>query len=99
MKAHRPTIMGTRHMIAACQYLAAEAGFKILEAGGNAIDAGVAAGMSLGVVEPGYVNFPGVPPLIIFSPARNRGFPIPRLRPRPHADAGDSFQATFAARI
>src|SRR5262245_49240185 len=50
MKAHRPTIMGTRHMIAATQYLAAEAGFKILEAGGNAIDAGVAAGIALGVV-------------------------------------------------
>ena len=44
MKAHRPTIMGTRHMVAACQYLAAEAGFRILEAGGNAIDAGVAGG-------------------------------------------------------
>ena len=42
MKAHRPTIMGTRHMVAACQYLAAEAGFRVLEAGGNAIDAGVA---------------------------------------------------------
>jgi hypothetical protein len=26
MKAYRPTIMGTRHMVAACQYLAAEAG-------------------------------------------------------------------------
>jgi len=50
MKAHRPTIMGTRHMIAATQYLAAEAGFKILEAGGNAIDAGVAAGISLPLV-------------------------------------------------
>ena len=52
MKAHRPTIMGTRHMVAATQYLAAEAGFRILEAGGNAIDAGVAAGISLGVVQP-----------------------------------------------
>ena len=48
MKAHRPTIMGTRHMVAACQYLAAEAGFRILEAGGNAIDAGVAGGIALG---------------------------------------------------
>ena len=47
MKAHRPTIMGTRHMASATQYLAAEAGFRILEAGGNAIDAGVAAGMAL----------------------------------------------------
>ena len=59
MKAHRPTIMGTRHMVAACQYLAAEAGFRILEAGGNAIDAGVAAGIALGVVQPEYVNFAG----------------------------------------
>ena len=51
MKAHRPTIMGTRHMVAACHYLAAEAGFRILESGGNAIDAGVAAGIALGVVQ------------------------------------------------
>jgi gamma-glutamyltranspeptidase/glutathione hydrolase len=64
MKAHRPTIMGTRHMVAACQYLAAEAGFRILEAGGNAIDAGVAGGIALGVVQPEYVNFAGVAPII-----------------------------------
>jgi len=57
MKAHRPTIMGTRYMIVACQYLAAEAGFQILNAGGNAIDAGVAAGIALAgvnVVTPRY---------------------------------------------
>ena len=34
--ANRPTIMGTRHVIAAGHYLAAHAGFKILEGGGNA---------------------------------------------------------------
>ena len=72
MKAHRPTIMGTRHMVSACQYLAAEAGFRILEAGGNAIDAGVAAGMALSVVQPEYVNFAGVAPIIIYSAAENR---------------------------
>jgi hypothetical protein len=38
-------------MVAACQYLAAEVGFRMLEAGGNAIDAGVAAGVAL-TVEP-----------------------------------------------
>ena len=67
MKAHRPTIMGTRHMVAACHYLAAEAGVRILKAGGNAIDAGVAAGITLGVVQPEYVNFAGVAPIIIYS--------------------------------
>ena len=35
----RPTISGTRHAISAGHYLAAAAGFAILEAGGNAVDA------------------------------------------------------------
>src|SRR5207249_285250 len=41
--AHRPAIAVTRHAIAAGHYLAATAGFDILQAGGNAIDAGVPA--------------------------------------------------------
>ena len=85
MKAHRPTIMGTRHMIAATQYLAAEAGFKILEAGGNAIDAGVAGGIALGVVQPEFVNVAGVAPIIIYSAADNRLVTIPGLGTWPKA--------------
>ena len=85
MKAHRPTIMGTRHMASATQYLAAEAGFRILEAGGNAIDAGVAAGIALGVVQPEYVNFAGVAPIIIYTAADNRVFTIPGLGTWPKA--------------
>ena len=48
MSTGRMTIMGTRHVISAGHYLAAHAGFQILEAGGNAIDAGVAAGIAIG---------------------------------------------------
>jgi gamma-glutamyltranspeptidase / glutathione hydrolase len=99
MKAHRPTIMGTRHMVAACQYLAAEAGFRILEAGGNAIDAGVAAGISLGVVQPEYVNFAGVAPIIIYSAADNRVFTIPGLGTWPKAIARDHFKKHYAGKI
>ena len=99
MKAHRPTIMGTRHMVAACQYLAAEAGFKILEAGGNAIDAGVASGIALGVVQPEYVNFAGVAPIIIYSAADNRVFTIPGLGPWPKAIARDHFKTHHAGKI
>ena len=40
----RPVVMGTGHMVVAGHYLAAQAGMQILEAGGNAVDAGVAAG-------------------------------------------------------
>ena len=47
MTSKRMTIMGTRHVVAAGHYLAAHAAFEILEAGGNAIDAGVAAGPCL----------------------------------------------------
>ncbi len=50
MPAHRPVVMATRHAISAGHYLAAEAGFEVLNAGGNAIDAGVAAGLALGVL-------------------------------------------------
>ena len=98
MKAHRPTIMGTRHMIAATQYLAAEAGFKILEAGGNAIDAGVAAGIALGVVQPEFVNVAGVAPIIIYSAAENRLVTIPGLGPWPKALDPQLFQRRPLAR-
>ena len=63
--SHRPTIHGTRHAVSAGHYLAAAAGFSVLEAGGNAIDAGVAAGLALGVLQPDLVNFAGVAPILI----------------------------------
>ena len=50
MASNRPTISGTRHVIAAGHYLATHAGFQILEAGGNAVDAGVCAGICIGVL-------------------------------------------------
>src|ERR1700730_4370235 len=99
MQAHRPTIMGTRHMVAACQYLAAEAGFGILEAGGNAIDAGVAAGIAVAVVQPEYVNFAGVAPIIIYSAAHDRIFTIPGLGTWPKAIERDFFKNRHAGRI
>ncbi len=90
--AHRPTIMGTRHMVSACHYLASEAGFKILEAGGNAIDAGVATGIALSVVQPEYVNFAGVAPIIIYSATEDRVVTIPGLGGWPKAIAARLLQ-------
>ena len=65
MTAHRPIALGTRHAIAAGHPLAAQAGYDILQQGGNAIDAGVAAGMVLGVVHSDLVGFAGVAPIMI----------------------------------
>src|SRR5688500_12027927 len=63
---HRPTIMGTRHMVAAGHYTAAHIAFQILEAGGNAIDAGVAAGIAVSVLQAYAVNFGGVAPVMVY---------------------------------
>ena len=62
----QPMITAKRHMIVAGHYLATEAGAKVLEAGGNAIDAGVAAGIALGVVHSDQVQFSGVAPMLIY---------------------------------
>ncbi len=80
MASARMSIMGTRHVISAGHYLAAHAGFQILEAGGNAIDAGVAAGIAIGVLQTDKVNFGGVAPQIIYT-AKNRKVQLHR-RPR-----------------
>src|SRR5437763_15240563 len=64
--AHRPTIAVTRHAIAAGHYLAATAGFDSLAACGNAVDAGVAAGIALGVTQSDLVNCAGVAPILIY---------------------------------
>lgn len=65
MSTARPTLYGTRHGVSAGHYLAASAGFAVLEAGGNAVDAGCAAGIALGVLLPDLVNVAGVAPIMI----------------------------------
>src|SRR3546814_16788611 len=58
--------MGLECAVAAGHYLAAEAGFEILKAGGNAVDAGVATGLALGVLQSDIVNVAGVAPTLIW---------------------------------
>jgi gamma-glutamyltranspeptidase/glutathione hydrolase len=61
----RPTLHGTRHAVSSGHYLASAAGFAILEAGGNAVDAGCAAGIALAVLHADEVDFAGVAPIMI----------------------------------
>ena len=69
-RATRPEALGTRHAVAAGHPLAALAAHRILEAGGNAVDAGVAAGICLGVVHPDIVSFAGVAPIMVYDARR-----------------------------
>jgi len=54
----RPELTGTFGMVASTHWLASSVGMRMLEAGGNAFDAAVAAGFTLSVVEP-HLNGPG----------------------------------------
>jgi gamma-glutamyltranspeptidase/glutathione hydrolase len=96
---HRPTIAVTRHAIAAGHYLAAAAGFAILEAGGNAIDAGVAAGIALGVLQSDLVNVAGVAPIMIYAAETREVVTIAGLGPWPQALDPELFQRAHAGRI
>lgn len=49
---HRPVTLATHGIVAAPHYLAAQAGLDLLKAGGNAVDAAIAANATLQVVFP-----------------------------------------------
>lgn len=67
----RPTLRGTFGMVAATHYLASASGMAMLERGGNAADAAVAAGFVLHVVEP-HLNGPGGEvPIIVARPGED----------------------------
>jgi gamma-glutamyltranspeptidase / glutathione hydrolase len=62
----RPPILARQHAVSAGHYLATLAGMRILDRGGNAIDAGVAAGLVLNVVQSDYTNLGGVAPIVVY---------------------------------
>ena len=95
----RPAISGVRHMVAAGHYLAANAAFQILEAGGNAVDAGVAGGIALSVVQSELVNFAGVAPIIFHEAATARTRSISGLGPWPRAISSTLFRDQYDGAI
>jgi len=99
MSSPRMSLMGTRHVISAGHYLAAHAGFEVLEAGGNAIDAGVAAGIAIGVLQTDKVNFGGVAPQIIYTAKNRKVTSIDGLGVWPKAITPDYFLRKHGGRI
>jgi len=69
--AYRPTVMGTRGAVASAHPLASMAGIRVLLEGGNAVDAAVAVGSTLNVVEPFMSSAAGIG-LMFISRARTR---------------------------
>ena len=86
----RPELAGTFGMVASTHWLASAAGMSVLELGGNAFDAAVAAGLVLQVVEP-HLNGPaGEVPVIGFDARASQPFVLNGQGPAPA-------QATLAA--
>jgi gamma-glutamyltranspeptidase / glutathione hydrolase len=69
----RPVIRGTRGVIAAGHYIATAIGMHILETGGNAIDAGVAAGFALNLTKPQSTGIGGEAPILIYRASDGTG--------------------------
>ena len=94
----RPTIAGSHYAASCGHYLATAAAMRVLDAGGNAVDAGVTAAIALTVLQPDVVSFAGVLPTLIYMKAENQvvsleglgywpaGTDIARLK----AEGGDS---------
>src|SRR5690349_15150784 len=68
----RPEIRGTFGVVATTHWLASSVAMSVLEKGGNAFDAAVAAGFTLQVVEP-HLNGPlGEAPILVYSAKTRR---------------------------
>jgi len=92
-------VMGRRWMVAAGHPLAAQAAARILEAGGNAIDAGVAAGFTLGVVHPDMVSFAGVAPILVHLGRTSETFEVSGVGPYPKRATAEFFREKCGSQI
>src|SRR5262245_3858598 len=61
----RPTVRGKRGVVAGGSPLSVEAGLRILQKGGNAVDAGVATVLAASVIEFSHFSFGGEVPMLI----------------------------------
>src|SRR5215510_240134 len=63
----RPEILGTHGIVAAGRHYSVSAGVRIMQQGGNAIDAGVASVLAASVCEISHFGFGGEAPTLIYD--------------------------------
>ena len=99
ISTYRPVITGQSHIVAAGHFGATHAAFRILEAGGNAVDAGVAAGLALGVLQSDIVNVAGVAPTLIYLAERDEVISLAGLGTWPKAASAEYFRKNHGGAI
>src|SRR3954469_22945094 len=67
----RPVVRGRRGVVAGGHPLSVEAGMRMLQRGGNAVDAGVATILAASVIEFSHFSFGGEVPILIKMNRRN----------------------------
>jgi len=72
----RPVIMGRKGVVTSGHYLATSIGLRVLHEGGNAIDAGVAMGFALAVLEPHMYGIAGEVPILVYSAKDQKVFAV-----------------------
>jgi gamma-glutamyltranspeptidase / glutathione hydrolase len=97
--ATRPLLQGTLGMVAAGHYLAAAIGLNILEKGGNAVDAGVAAGFAVSLLKPQSVGIGGEAPILIHLAHQGKSVAINGQGWAPRAATIDWFRANGVSLI
>ena len=84
-RALRPEVRASHAVIAAGRTFTVEAGARMIQAGGNAIDAGVASIFAAAVVEISHFGLGGEAPIIIYSARDRRVVVINGQGPAPRA--------------
>lgn len=90
-RTSRPVIMGSHYMVSTGHYLASLAATRILDRGGNAVDAGVAAGLCLNVTQPDLTNIGGVAPICLYQADAGRVYTVSGLGTWPRETDLDYF--------
>ena len=95
----RPPIIGTTHAASTGHYLATQAAMRVLENGGNAVDAGVAAGICLNVLLPEMCGFGGIAPIMVYIAEEDRVISLNGVGPWPKTASVDYFIENHAGDI
>ncbi len=89
----RPEIVGQRGIVAGGRHYSVHAGVRILEQGGNAVDAGVATVFAASVVEISHFGFGGEVPTMIYDAKTRQVHVINGQGPAPKAATPALFKA------